>query len=98
MIAASARYMRPVERFSRDDRPVRNLAADAGPELLPWADPYIAELHRQNAQELRREQVAEYGVAAAKSPARRVAARPRFRPEYPRRERMNQSRTLSVLS
>ncbi len=98
MIAASARYKRPVERFPRDARAVRDLASESGPELLPWADPYIAELHRQNAQDLRRERVAEFGADAAKAPERRAAGRPQFRREYPRPERMSRSRTLSVLS
>ncbi len=28
------------------------------PELLPWADPYIADLHRRHASELRGERLA----------------------------------------
>jgi hypothetical protein len=28
------------------------------PELLPWADPYIADLHRQHARELHDEGIA----------------------------------------
>jgi hypothetical protein len=39
------------------DEPHSQTVAPSVPELLPWADPYIADLHRQHARDLRRERV-----------------------------------------
>jgi hypothetical protein len=39
------------------EEPRSSVAAQSIPELLPWADPYIADLHRQHAREMRRERV-----------------------------------------
>lgn len=68
------------------------------PELLPWADPYIAGLQRQHAHDLRREETAAQsngfsGRAARASPARRLS-----HGESRRRERMTQPRRLNVLA
>ena len=67
------------------------------PELLPWADPYIAGLHRQHAYDLRREETAAesdgFSDRARVSHARRpshVESRPL--------ERTTPSRRLSALA
>ena len=67
------------------------------PELLPWADPYIATLHQQHAQDLRREEKA----VELSRPSGRARVSPARRPshgESRRRERMTQSRRLNVLA
>ncbi len=46
-------------RVSQDEpRHTENTPNPSVPDLLPWADPYIADLHRQHAQLMRREKVA----------------------------------------
>lgn len=39
------------------DEPRSQATTQSIPELLPWADPYIADLHREHAREMRRERV-----------------------------------------
>jgi hypothetical protein len=66
------------------------------PELLPWADPYIAGLHRQHAHDLRREETAAesngFSGRAQASHARRPS-----RGEPRPLERTIPSRRLSAL-
>jgi hypothetical protein len=67
------------------------------PELLPWADPYIAGLHRQHAHDLRREETtAESNGFICRAQARH-ARRP-SRGESRPLERMTPSRRLSALA
>lgn len=52
---------RPIESHSpispphASDRRTADLESDCDSTLLPWADPYIASLHRRHEGELRRE-------------------------------------------
>jgi hypothetical protein len=67
----------------------------AVPELLPWADPYIADLHRQHADDMQREEIA--GQPARLNGRARVSHAPRrSRGESHRPERMTRSRTASA--
>ena len=64
-------------------------------ELLPWADPYIADLHRQHARELRRVKLA--GEADGFNCRVRPNSPPRrSRYELRRLERTIRSRTPDV--
>jgi hypothetical protein len=65
------------------------------PDLVPWADPYIADLHRQHAHEMRRERVT--GEAAGFNGQVRSSGPPRrSHYESPPRERRIRSRTPNV--
>ena len=67
------------------------------PELLPWADPYIAGLHRQHAHDLQREETAVESNGFS-GQARVSHARRPSHGESRRRERMTPSRRLSALA
>ncbi len=69
-------------------------ASSTVPELLPWADPYIAELHREHARHLRSEGRSAPRRASAPTAARRDP--PRFRRESQPQGRTSPSRTLGA--
>jgi len=47
----------PLQTFGR----ISQRASQASGTLLPWADPYIADLHRRHEGELRRERIEDGG-------------------------------------
>jgi hypothetical protein len=67
------------------------------PELLPWADPYIATLHQQHAQDLRREENA-VELSRPSGRARVSHARRPSHGESRPLERTTRSRRLSALA
>ena len=67
------------------------------PELLPWADPYIAGLHRQHAHDLRREETAVESNGFSGRARVSHARRPSHGESRPL-ERTTQSRRLSALA
>jgi len=52
------RIMRPAKLRQRIQRPAQLDEPAAPRKLLPWADPYIADLHRRHEDHLRRESAA----------------------------------------
>jgi hypothetical protein len=80
--------------FRDEAQTTQSIASSSVPDLLPWADPYIADLHRQHAHQMRREKVAAVlgfncRVRSSTAPQRsHFGSRPL--------ERTIRSRTLSV--